>query len=126
VRELRPNLTFSVFASPLIDSRGEIRVYGEVLVACDRFNRESRYKEFYEADWVHDEVERLIYSPPSQFPCSLSMAEQFSGQYRKAHFAAFPPDLWPGVVDRGTEAEGGATFLRLKDGTRVQVSPGTR
>jgi hypothetical protein len=91
----------------------------------DRFNRDSCVKQFYQAKWLYDTIEQLIYNPPSHFPCSRSMAEQLSGQYRKAHLAAFPPDLWPGVVEGGTEAEGGATFLRLKDGTRVQVSPGT-
>jgi len=104
----------------------------------DRFNLDSCNRGFiYVSKWLREKREQLIYgrSPSSYASGNLTrrdlacgvrgcMAEQYSGQYRKAHLAAFPPNLWPGVEESGTEAEGYGIYLRLNDGTRIQVSPG--
>ena len=39
-----------------------------------------------------------------------------SEQYRKAWFASFPPELWPGEEE---ETDDGKIFLKLKDGSRL-------
>src|SRR5581483_1354233 len=92
----------------------------------DRFTLESNEMEIYTPKWLRKKKEKwtydlsITYGGPGGF-----FAENYAGQYRKAHFAAFPPDLWAGVVLKGTEAEGEMTFLRLNDGTRIQVSGDT-
>ena len=49
---------------------------------------------------------------PKQWP---ALWTQHSEQYRKAWFATFPPDLWPGKCKRTDEG----LFLILKDGSRI-------
>jgi hypothetical protein len=58
----------------------------------------------YVAKWLRDKRQALLQTHHSE-------------QYRKAWYASFPPDLWPGeevLVD-------GSLALRLKDGTTLRV-----
>ena len=99
------------------------------LVKCplhgDRFKLESR-ELIYVSKWLREKREQLLYdlSPFDNLPGRPCTRALISGQHRKAHFAAFPPDLWPGVEEVAKDAEGYKTYLRLKNGTRIQVVPG--
>ena len=90
----------------------------------DRFDPDD-WNRVYTARWLRQRREKWTYdlSITAHGHC-LNHNEQFAGQYRKAHFAAFPRDLWVGVQRRGEE-EGEVTFLRLNDGTNIQVSGDT-
>jgi len=56
----------------------------------------------YVSKWVREKIPRLV--------------ERKSEQYRRAWYATFPPNLWPGVEE---EADDGSIYLILKDGTRL-------
>jgi hypothetical protein len=56
----------------------------------------------YVARWLREKQPSLLWTLHSE-------------QYRKAWFATFPPDLWPGQQE--CTAEG--VFLVLKDGSRI-------
>ena len=56
----------------------------------------------YVSQWVREKIPRFV--------------QRQSEQYRKAWFATFPPNLWPGVEE---EAEDGSMYLILKDGSRL-------
>jgi len=60
----------------------------------------------YVAGWVREKIPRLV--------------ERKSDQYRKAWYATFPTNLWPGVEE---EAVDGSIYLILKDGTRRLAEP---
>jgi len=64
--------------------------------------RSVRLNPIYVAQWVREKIPSFV--------------ERQSDQYRKAWFATFLPDLWPGMEE---EAEDGSMYLILKDGTRL-------
>jgi hypothetical protein len=74
----------------------------------------------YMAKWLRKKLYDLVAQRCSWIP------QECVEQYCKAYFASFPPDLWPGEEEKEREerAEGDLfrTYLRLKDGTRLQVN----
>ena len=59
----------------------------------------------YVAQWLREKQAAHFWSAHSE-------------QYRKAWFASFPPELWPGEEE---ETDAGKVFLTLKAGTRFLV-----
>ncbi|MGH9515280.1 MAG: hypothetical protein ACRD3P_06340 [Terriglobales bacterium] len=72
----------------------------------------------YVSAWMREKLYRVSTTPESSFIRWRKRPEQ----HVKAYLASFPPDLFPGTeeTEKVTERHW-KTFLRLLDGTRIQV-----
>ncbi|MCU1307815.1 MAG: hypothetical protein JWN45_2510 [Acidobacteriaceae bacterium] len=94
----------------------EIAFFVKCPLHGDRF-RPGRF--IYVSKWMREKLHKIVSNPASSFFSPMKRPEQ----YRKAYFASFPLDLFPGNEEREEIAERHSkTFLLLKDGTRIQVS----
>ena len=63
----------------------------------------------------------IVSRHPSFHIFSGKYPKAVSEQYRKAHLASFPEDLWIGDEEEEECEDGPKIFMRLKDGTRFQI-----
>jgi hypothetical protein len=85
----------------------------------DRFLRNRDSTWICVAEWLRETQYRKILNGSA---CIFTGLPDWQGEkYRKAYLASFPPDLWPGEEEQEKQEEGPTIYLRLKDGTRIQV-----
>jgi len=103
LREMKINIAFSV----------KCPIHG------DRFRWKDALPRIFQPDWIeHEQWKQALTRNPL---CGWDLPRRIPEQYGKAFLASFPADLWS--VDETEQWEGGVhkTYLRLQDGTRIQV-----
>ncbi len=88
----------------------------------DRFSWDDVGKFVYCVKWLRTRVHRRILDGCPGLGLFSKSSRQVSEQFRKAYLASFPVDLWSAEEEEEKIGHDHRLYLRLQDGTRVQVS----
>jgi hypothetical protein len=87
----------------------------------DRFSWGMLGLEAYVSKWFREKMFRRVLDRCPSFHPFATCPKRVSEQFRKAYLASFPPDLWTGEEEKKAEQGFCKTYLRLQDGTAIQV-----